>query len=105
TLERNCLPSQVIRIPQPVPALVMARRDSLRRYDEGVVATGENVRANRRMRLHDRHLFACQRSHLVQDRRRDGDLADVVNWRRAANEIDTLSRLAEELGQLARQLA
>jgi hypothetical protein len=75
---RNGSADQLHRIALAIPALVMMARDLLRDVHLRHVRLREDVRARRRVRLHDLALARRQLAGLQQDRVRHDQLADVV---------------------------
>ena len=94
--DRDLVPRLAVRIAAAVPALVAVaddRADVLELADRA-----EDPLAELRMRLDDLPLLVRERAGLRQQRRRDADLADVVEER---SELDPLQRLRLEAELLA----
>ena len=84
--ERDLLPLQAVRIAEAVEALVVVAD---RRH--GVVQEAEPVddpRALVRVALHERPLLVGEHGRLEQDRVGDRELADVVEERRVAEQVE-----------------
>ena len=80
-----------IRISRAVPPFVMAARDDRSHLKHRRARAGEQARAQRGVGLHHLVLLCVERPALEQDAVRDRELADVVQRRRLAYELDLLS--------------
>ncbi len=105
---RDVVPSQSLRVARPVPFLLMAVRDLLGKLEEIDLDTQaslglfDRIAAQLAMGLHDLELFGVEPPGLQQDAVRNADLADVMQRRRLAQQIDRL--LGQEPGE-ARMIA
>jgi hypothetical protein len=99
------LAAEPVRLPRPVPALVVAEGDLLAQPQHGEAAAGKDLRADGGVRLHERALGVAQPARLQKDRVGHAQLADVVQWRGVAKQLDELGGLAEPLGQQRGQAA
>ena len=86
--QRDVLPRQARGVALAVPALVVGARDVLRGLEQRRAALGEDPRADRGVRLDDLELLVGEPVGLEQDRVRDRDLAQVVQRRGAADQVD-----------------
>ena len=84
--ERDLVAREPIRVARPVPALV-AGADQRRDADERGRALRDPL-ADQRVALHELPLVGVERAGLVEDRARDGDLADVVQLGRDHDALD-----------------
>jgi hypothetical protein len=73
---RDLVAHQAVRIARAVVPLVVVPND--RQLRGQLRHRGDDVRADHRVRVHDRALFARQEARLVEDAVRNADLPDVV---------------------------
>ena len=66
------------RISIAIPALVVCESDLFRQLKDREPAPGENLRTNRRVRLHDLKLLGSELSRFSKDSVGDAELAHVV---------------------------
>src|SRR5437868_3400228 len=87
-LHGDALARDAIRIPGAVPPLVMAASNALREPNELRSSLGKHPRADHRMLLHDLEFFRRQRAGLEQNAVRNSNLADIMQWGGAPNQLD-----------------
>ena len=93
--ERDRLPREPVRVAAAVPALVVRAGDPLGDREQLRVAALEHPGAEHRVGLDHLVLLRLQPPRLEQDRVRDGDLAEVVQGRRLADQPDRAVALPE----------
>ena len=102
--DRDLLAGQAVRIAAAVVALVMPARDLIRGLEQRLLIRErqvvQDIRADRRVRLHDLKLFLCQLAGLVDDLIRNTDLADIVQRGRTRDQLNVLLRQRIAVGLL-----
>src|ERR1019366_10123326 len=98
TNERDLIAREPVRIALAVAALVVGERNLLAELQHARARAGEDLGPDRRVRLHHLELVGRQLARLQEDRVRDADLADVVERRSAADQLDILRRKVERRG-------
>ena len=101
---RDRLAGQTVRIAAAVIALVVPARDLIRGLEQRLLIRErqavQDIRADRRVRLHDLEFFLCQLAGLVDDLIRNADLADIVQRGRIGDQLNILLRQRIAVGLL-----
>ena len=102
--DRDLLAGQAVRIAAAVVALVVPARDLIRGLEQRLLIRErqvvQDIRADRRVRLHNLKLFLCQLAGLVDDLIRNTDLADIVQRGRTRDQLNILLRQRIAVGLL-----
>ena len=101
--ERDLLFGEAVGVSAPVPAL-MSRADQLR-DGRHCRCRRQDALADERVIAHDLPFAGVQRRLLVQDRVGHGDLADVVELRRARDLVELLGVEMDRVPELDRSWA
>src|ERR1039458_1983734 len=103
--ERDLLASKAAGVASAVPALVVGQRDALGHDKQRATAAGQDLGADRRVRLHLLELPVTELARLEQDRVGNSDLADVVQRRGAPDQLNLLVGQPEpEIGRHTSEL-
>ena len=103
--DRDRVAGQAGGVAAAVPLLVVGQRDLLGHLEQRERAAGEHLRADRGVGLHLVELLDGQLAPLAQDRVGDRDLADVVQRRGEADQLDLGGGQPQVLGDGDRQVA
>ena len=101
----NLIARQPLRVPGPIPVLVMGQCDLAGQAQQRNPRSRQNRRPHRRVGLDDAELLPRQQARLPQDLVGNPDLADVVHRRRQPNFLGGFGIPAAFLGEDLRVLA